>query len=259
MAQFRGGSYVALNSEIREKIDNWLSFEAGRSVSELARRAKVPYSSLRRILQDETKPNYYTLASVLEAAGCGSEVGPLLSKQYPELSQILSIFREKEVAAGDLVSSLDPDSIYVLAFLTCDKPVSLTELREEFGARGLRSFEILKTRNVVELSEDGETIKVLMPEICIRNPDDILKFIQSHLNFTNTANIYSNKATVAAMWGSMSFEGYTKAREVLKTAALTISKIRGSCPGEIPMHFTCLLNSYNDLHSVQNTGAQNEI
>lgn len=250
---------MALNSEIREKIDNWLSFEAGRSVSELARRAKVPYSSLRRILQDETKPNYYTLASVLEAAECGSEVGPLLSKQYPELSQFLSIFREKEVAAGDLVSSLDQDSIYVLAFLTCDKPVSLTELREEFGARGLRSFEILKTRNVIELSEDGETIKVLMPEICIRNPDDILKFNQSHLNFTNTANISSNKAVIGTLWGSMSLDGYIKSLKVLETAALTISKIRSSCPGEITMHFNYLINSYHDLHSVQKTGAQNEI
>jgi Ni,Fe-hydrogenase I small subunit len=259
MAQFRGERYVALNSEIREKIDNWLSFEAGRSVSELARRAKVPYSSLRRILQDETTPNYPVLASVLAVAACGSEIQSLLSKQYPELSHVFSIFREKEVAAGTLISSLDQDSIYVLAFLTCDKPVSLTQLREEFGTRGLRSLELLKMRNVVEMSEDGETINVLMPELSFHHPDDILKLIQSHLNFTNTANMTSNKATMGVAWGAMSLEGYIKSLKVLETAAVTISKIRSSCPGEIPMHFTYLLNSYNDLHSVRKTGAQDEI
>lgn len=250
---------MALNSEIRQKIDSWLGAETGRSVSELARRARVPYSSLRRILQDETAANYPTLANVLDVVACGSEIGPLLSKQYPELSNIFSIFREKEVAAGTLISSLDQDTLYVLAFLTCDKPVSLRELREEFGTRGLRSLEILKMRKVVEVSDDGETIKALMPEISFHHADDILKVIHSHLHFTNTANMTCHKATIGAMWGSMSIDGYIQSLKILETAALAISKIRSSCPGQIPMYFTYLMNSYHDLHSVQKNGAQNEI
>lgn len=249
---------MALIPEIRKKIDDWLSGEPSRSVSELARAARVPYSTLRRILQDEVTPNYSTLANILEVAASGCKLGPILTKQYPEMSNVFSLFTSG-CASGIQMTSLDQDDLYLLAYLTCDRSVPVEEVKTEFGNRGLRSLKVLRSRKLVEISENDDMINALIPDFSFHHVDDILKVLKAHVEFTNSDNLTSSNGVAGVLWGSMSLDGYKKAINILENAAVAIGEIRKNSPGNVPVHFGYIMNSYNDLSPIDKKGDRDEI
>jgi hypothetical protein len=240
-----GGVRVGLIPEIKQKIDDWLNAEPGRSISSLATLAGIHYSTARRILQNENLPTYETIVAILGVVDKNANLTSLLSRQYPDgNNRLISAFKSNPVDLS-FFRGLDSLSNLIFAFLINSRDSSMEEINKEFGNAGLKALNTLVERGLVE-STDG-VLRPKMREICLTAPFDVMNMISSHLDHTNMENIGNSMGLAGILWDCTTIDGYKKILKISTEALASISNVMKECPGQVPVYSTCLVNSYLTL------------
>lgn len=235
---------MGLIPEIKQKIDDWMSAEPGRSVASLATLAGIHYSTARRVLQNETLPTYATIASILGVIDKSANLKDLLSRQYPDHKNLISVFNKNPVDLS-FFQGLDSLSNHIFAFLTNSRDSNLDEIGKEFGNAGLKALDTLVERGLVE-NNDG-VLKPKMRELCLTAPFDIMNMISSHMDHTNKENLENSTGLAGILWDCTSIEGYKRILKISTETLASISNVMKECRGSIPVYSTCLVNSYLTL------------
>lgn len=100
-----------LLKDLVDAISVWLEGGRGRSLSSLARRCHVAYSTIRRIAQNESTPHPYTALAISEVIMTTKERIAFLQKHFPTIGNLMD-----ECYVSDISEKSD-DTLYT-EFLT---------------------------------------------------------------------------------------------------------------------------------------------
>lgn len=235
---------MKLAQEIREKIESWLTDEPGHSIKDLALKAQVHYSTVRRILQNETIPSYSTLASIISIVDKNADLRYLLSLQFPKLTDIVSTFRQT-VLTEPQFNGLDSLSLHLFSFLTNYRDSNEEEIKKEFGNAGMMALKTLIDKELVEM--DQGIIKPKLRDVRITGLLDTLNLIKSMVQHTNVTNIENDIGMSGVLWECISKEGYKQLIELHSKMMKEIDLIFSRNPGPIPAYSISIVNPFITL------------
>lgn len=78
----------ALFSDLTAAIHSWLQAGRNRSLSALARRTGIAYSTIRRVAQNESAPHPYTALSIADVVMPTSQRIEFLKKHFPTIGNL---------------------------------------------------------------------------------------------------------------------------------------------------------------------------
>ncbi|RYZ63400.1 MAG: XRE family transcriptional regulator, partial [Proteobacteria bacterium] len=79
----------ALLSDLVDAINTWIDGNRSRSLSGLARRTGVAYSTIRRIAQNESVPHPYTALSISEVVMSTGQRLEFLKTHFPTIGNLM--------------------------------------------------------------------------------------------------------------------------------------------------------------------------
>ena len=236
---------MALIPEIREKIDAWLEGGVDRSPAELARRAGLPYSTARRILQGECTPTYTSLGAILSLVAPDTEVVPLLFKQFPDKVDFLKKHFHGESATVDqpLKTFLaDQLATVIYGFITASKNLTVENIRTKFGEQGLEKMHLLDKAGLISVS--GESHLISSTEAFnVFDPNSFKQLVSAHADCIRVQNISNERGYVTFRNDSVSRDGYAEIISILERASAEIKSVMECSTGSIPVHFSGFADS----------------
>lgn len=242
--------------EIRFKINSWLENGTGRSSAMLARLAGLPYSTTRRVVQGESISTCVNLANILSVVLENNDahlLGSLLKEQFPNETSVIETFISKGLISDDSRQKLnrfindDPISSVIYAICNSDIGVSADEIENEYGRAGMRALDNLINAELVE--QAGGKFKTSTDRKVNFTVQSFKNALKGHVDNMLFENLEENLAFGYIQWGTISKEAYCQALVALKKNMQEIESLITNNPGNIPIYFLSLGNSYVDLKS----------
>lgn len=157
-------STSGLSKDLSSLIDDYLKGHPSRTVSVLARKAKINYQTMRRIAQGENIPKLESLMSLLfELVGRNGMV-MFLKKHYPEIADMLEqnfrVVPYRQIA-GDKINRYltTKEGFLILGLAGKSKGTTREEIKEQLGEYGANSLDDM-LEDIEELSEINGRVKL---------------------------------------------------------------------------------------------------
>lgn len=144
--------------EISQLIDRWLAENPRRSLGALAKRASIPYPTLRRIAQKENIPNVSTALPVLRIVATQDECQEFLLNHFPKVGQFVKEFshRFQTSPAPIELNELVYDRTNFVILTLASEGISRQQLHRALGDVGVAHTDRLLELGV--LSEEGDQL-----------------------------------------------------------------------------------------------------
>ncbi|NRA63845.1 MAG: hypothetical protein HRU19_05145 [Pseudobacteriovorax sp.] len=145
---------------IKDLAQRWVDASPRRDLRMLSRLSKVPYSSIRRMIQGEVATSLENVAAIAEVVATPEEMVSILAQHSPSLGNLYSPILKGETAAGNNIRDLFEDRYEVLAycFSTKENGTTKLELSRFMGSVKLDSvLQSLHESGAVVIQ--GDTIK----------------------------------------------------------------------------------------------------
>jgi hypothetical protein len=182
---------MALIDDAREAIRAYLDADPKRNIASLARKSSVAHSTLRSIMQGETKDvRQETVVAILSIFLSQREVLHLLGKHdgnWKALSERLESERFEYINSFE--EEWEHPDIYLLALAHSDGFLTRERVMREYGEYGLKRLEHL--RDMGFISETGNHFRSLLENVTDPSAKSVLKRIELHARHFNLENVGS--------------------------------------------------------------------
>lgn len=234
---------VSLVGEVKGHIESWLSAKQSRSVTALARAARVSESCLRRLYNDERTPMSDNLLKVLTAISGKSSLEEL--KGHFQASESIQSFLMKNYSFLETATYVDKCvpllekeqyiddyfSFVVYAMSSQRKQITKDEIVKLLGMMGEMALNSLVTNGFLKIESDGGIVALIKD---IRPSKELIKKHLPDLTkmFFKVDHEFNGYALLSE---SVSPKGYGRAMDVFEKFLADMGDVIQNHPGEVPL------------------------
>lgn len=140
---------MSLCDSLSVAIEKWLGERDIRSLSMLARRASVSYSTIRRIMQKETIPSQPIALAIAAIVMDSDECKKFIDTHFPALGEWREGTRDYKINP-DLSQYLTlPDHARIIAMAATDSGTTRKAIEKLLGSEGERALQELMNEDVI--------------------------------------------------------------------------------------------------------------
>lgn len=146
LGESHGRTPPGTSSKLGGIIDQWARTNPRRNLKMLSRLTAIPYTSLRRITQNEVVPNLDQCLSILSYVASPEQRLQFIEGNFPEFAKLLQASGRMNGSAGidmddaGLDKFLDnPDYLELMELADSHRGLPKEYLREFFGSRGMEN------------------------------------------------------------------------------------------------------------------------
>lgn len=221
--------------ELAELINIYLSSGKNQTLHRLSKESKVPYITLRRIVQNEVKTvSLENALSIMQLVTNWDELLIFLEKHYPDTGSWLASrqkFNSKnEVAKSELIDAISDFEGYIIASLA-GTPEGTTEevVVDTLGKNAKRKLEELLNNDVL-ITKNG---KIFTSQKTFTHFDlhSAIQRVGYCLRMVREENIGQQKQLVSILTEGVSREGQVKVHKLLEKTQIEIDELCKNHPG----------------------------
>ncbi|MBC7660916.1 MAG: hypothetical protein H7249_14565 [Chitinophagaceae bacterium] len=254
----------ALLSDLVSAINAWTQGNRGRSLSGLARRTSVAYSTIRRIAQNESVPHPYTALSIAEVVMTTQQRLEFLKNHFPTIGNLMD-----EVYATNVRPDPNQESLSrfirlephnrIFNIAATKKGTTRRAIAALCGQSGIEALdEMLDDTILVELP-DG-TIKYTHDNWVIGNVDDALVQVRQSTHHFVKQLVGTDGASLMHATGAVKPELVPKLKELVLNFMKDLNALKDNQDAEGDTHFFCdlmySLYDRNDLRTDRRTKSE---
>lgn len=224
-------------------ISKWLEGGRGRSLSSLARRCNVAYSTIRRIAQNESTPHPYTALAISDVVMSTDERLAFLREHFPTIGNLMDDCyspRLRLEANSEMLRKYlarEPHN-RIFNMAATEAGISRDCIQRLTGKIGLDALqEMIDTGILVE--DDNQTITFTNPNWAIGNVDDALEQIRHSTGHFNKSLIGTDGASLMHATGSINESQIPKLKALVVQFMKDVNALKNSPDAEGGVHFFC--------------------
>ena len=237
---------MSVTEQLQTMVCDYLDTHPNISINGLAKRSGVAATTIRRLINQETKKSIapHTVLNLVSSISKEKRLGKLLTMFEGELGELLkdnfSAFADEAVEASydqQLSAVLsEPTAYFVYKLCSNRTGISHEIIKEIFGAVGLQKIEQLLELNLIEAKDDNYHAKEgnfsLDVKIAAKHLPELMKYYKP-------SQIEMKKNMFYSLSESISEEGIQKIKEIQKEAVQKTYQVMQSpfYEGDIP-YFT---------------------
>lgn len=146
---------MSITHILRQFIDQWLEGKEKRSLSMLARRSKVSYSTLRRIMEGETSSSAETALKIADVIMTDSEFRSFTAEYLPGLAKTRGAIAYRPGDSETLEVLNDVSLAPILLLASHAEGTNAAEVQKYFGKEIARKFSELVDQGFFSLTPSG--------------------------------------------------------------------------------------------------------
>lgn len=234
---------ASLVGEVKSHIEAWLSAKQSRSVTALARAARVSESCLRRLYNDERAPMSDNLLKILTAISgkssleelkghfqSSSSIQSFLMKNYSFLETATFVDNCKPLLEKEQYLD-DYFSFVVYSMASNRKQINQNDITRLLGLMGEMALNSLVTNGFLKIEPDGGIVALIKD---IRPSKELIKKHLPDLTkmFFKVDHEFNGYALLSE---SVSTTGYGKAMDVFEKFLADMGEVIQNHPGEVPL------------------------
>jgi transcriptional regulator with XRE-family HTH domain len=243
----------ALLADLVDAINAWLSGNKSRSLSGLARRTNVAYSTIRRIAQNESVPHPYTALSIAEIVMTVPQRVEFLKKHFPTIGNLMeecysgAIRRDPNEESLRRFLRLEPHNrIFNIAATRAG--TNRKALLQLAGQMGIDAVEEMLDAGLLIETPDG-TIKYTHDSWALGNVDDALDQVRHSTEHFNKNLVGTDGASLMHATGAISKEMVPRLKELVLKFIKDLNALKDLPEAEGGIHFFCdMMYSLYDRH-----------
>ncbi len=242
-----------LLADLVDAISRWLDGGRGRSLSGLARRCNVAYSTIRRIAQNESTPHPYTALAISEIVMSTDQRIAFLKEHFPTIGELMDVCYAPEIRQEAHEEQLQKflmrephNRIFNMAATKAGtNRQAILRLAGELGIDALR--EMLDAAVLIEMP-DG-TVKYTDDSWAFGNIDDALEQVRHSTEHFDKSLVGTDGASLMHATGAIAKEHIPELKRLILQFIKDLNALKDRPDAEGGVHFFCnLLYSLYDRH-----------
>ncbi len=233
----------ALLADLVDAINAWLAGNRGRSLSGLARRTNVAYSTIRRIAQNESVPHPYTALSISEVVMNTSQRLEFLKTHFPTIGTLMDECYDNSIRQEPNEESLrrylrqEPHN-RIFNIAATRQGTTRAHISSLCGQQGLDALdEMLEEGLLLELPSG--VIKFSHDNWAIMNVDDALDQVRHSVEHFDKHLLGTDGASLMHATGAISREMVPKVKELVLKFMKDLNALKDDRDAEGGIHFFC--------------------
>ncbi len=233
----------ALLADLVDAINAWMQGSRSRSLSGLARRTSVAYSTIRRIAQNESVPHPYTALSISEVVMTTQQRLEFLKKHFPTIGNLMdecylsSIRSEPNEESLNRFIRLEPHN-RIFNIAATKKGTSRKAILSLCGQMGIDALEeMLDDSLLIEL--DGGIIKYTHDNWAMGNIEDALSQVRHSTEHFEKHLVGTDGASLMHATGAVRAELVPKLKELVLKFMKDFNALKDDQNAEGSIHFFC--------------------
>ena len=213
LVRFSWAQAGSVAAALKQVVTEYLEQQSVRSVAYLARKSGIPYTTVRRIVQEQGRADLATINSILNVIMERDEHLMFIRFYYPDCYHMLaSTFSPSRVEPRKKCSRsapFDPAANSIVRI--CADPEGVLEdearsqIKEQYGGHGLKRYESLKRNGY--LAVKGAKVYLKSERFELNTAASILLRIQILTDIFNVRHIGTDAAMIGLMSEYVSDEG----------------------------------------------------
>ncbi len=233
----------ALLADLVDAINAWLQGNKSRSLSALARRTNVAYSTIRRIAQNESVPHPYTALAIAEVVMSVPQRVEFLKNHFPTIGNLMddcysgAIRRDPNEESLRRFLRMEPHNriFNIAATRAGTHRKAVLQLSGQMGLDAVD--EMLDAGLLIEMP-DG-TIKYSNDNWAIGNVDDALDQVRHSIEHFNKPLVGTDGASLMHATGAISKEMVPRLKELVLKFIKDVNALKDLPEAEGGIHFFC--------------------
>jgi len=233
----------ALLTDLVDAINAWTEGSRSRSLSGLARRTGVAYSTIRRIAQNESVPHPYTALSISEVVMTTQQRLEFLKKHFPTIGNLMEECYDNKIGVQPNADALqrflrmEPHN-RIFNIAATEAGTNRRAIQNLCGQMGIDSLnELLDESLLVELP-DG-TIKYTHDGWTHANIDEALSQIRHSTQHFDKHLVGTDGASLMHSTGAIKPELVPKVKELVLKFMKDLNALKNDDASEGGIHFFC--------------------
>ena len=234
-----------LLSDLVKAISQWVDGDRGRSLSSLARRSQVAYSTVRRIAQNESTPHPYSALAISEIVMSVPERLEFLQKHFPTIGNLMQecynngIRPEpnEEVVYKFLIREPHNRIFNVAATKAGTTRETVQRLAGQIGIEALE--EMLEAGALIE--HDNGTIKYTHDNWVLGSVQSTLNQVKLSVDHFDKSLVGTEAASLMHSTGSISPEAIPEVKKLILKFIKDLHALKNDTNSEGSIPFFCNL------------------
>ncbi|RYZ54233.1 MAG: hypothetical protein EOP07_16335 [Proteobacteria bacterium] len=233
----------ALLADLVGAINAWMQGSRSRSLSGLARRTNVAYSTIRRIAQNESVPHPYTALSISEVVMSTQERLEFLKNHFPTIGNLMdecyvnSIRAEPNDEALNRYIRQEPHN-RIFNIAATKKGTNRRSIMQLCGQMGVDALDEMVDDAVLVELPDG-TIKYTHDNWAIGNIEDALHQVRHSTEHFEKHLVGTEGASLMHSTGAVRAELVPQLKELVLKFMKDLNALKDDQDSEGGIHFFC--------------------
>jgi transcriptional regulator with XRE-family HTH domain len=235
----------SLLKDLVDAISTWLEGGRGRSLSGLARRCQVAYSTIRRIAQGESTPHPYTALAISEIIMSTAQRVHFLKKHFPTIGNLMDECyapdirqdANEERLRGFLMREPHNRIFNIAATRAGTDRNAVNRLAGRIGEEALD--EMLESGVLIE--EPNGQIKYTDDNWAYGNVDDTLAQVKQSADHFDKTLVGTDGASLMHATGAISKERIPELKALVLRFIKDVNALKDAPEAEGTVHFFCNL------------------
>ena len=235
----------SLLKDLVDAISSWLEGGKGRSLSGLARRCDVAYSTIRRIAQAESTPHPYTALAISELVMTTSQRIAFLKKHFPTIGNLMdecyapSIRQEaNEEMLRKFLSREPHNRIFNIAATKAG--TNRNGVNRLAGQIGIEALDEMLEAGILVEAMDGQ-IKYTHDNWALGNVEDTLEQVKHSAEHFDRSLVGTDGASLMHATGAVSKERIPELKRLVLQFIKDLNALKDAPEAEGTVHFFCNL------------------
>ncbi len=247
-----------LMKDVIAAVELWLAGGKHRSLSGLAKRCNVAYSTVRRIMQNESAPHPYTVLAMLDVIMPVNERVAFLKKHFPSIGSLMDDVYAQGIRGepnaenlGKYLSREPHNRLFNMA--ATQAGISEEAVLRLAGQIGMEAIDEMIKDEVLIRREDGR-FAYTHNNWAIGNIDDALEQVRHSVDHFDRSLVGTPGAGLVHVTGAIKKEKLPELRSLLERFVRDINQLKDHPEAEGEVHFFCdLIYSLYDKNEWLNT------
>ena len=235
----------SLVNDLKAAVGNYLQRGAIYTLSNLAIKSKVPYSTVRRILHGQGIPDFATVLSILGQVCSLEDRRVFLYKNYPKQSNIFySTFKDnkKKSSSKPYIAGSELSDLIIYHCYHHDN-ANIENIAKLYGEFGVYKCLQLEKLGYISINQNGDlfynsTEKAYNAKLCLKDIEILSRSF-------NTKNIDNKNAIICSITESISLEGLKQIKALGISYVKKIRKITEDHPGDQSYYVALIQNVFD--------------
>lgn len=233
----------ALLADLVAAIQAWLQGSRSRSLSSLARRTNVAYSTIRRIAQNESVPHPYTALAIAEVVLSVPQRVEFLKEHFPTIGNLMNDVYDNRLQADPNEEAfrrllhLEPHN-RIFNIAATKAGTTRPDILRLFGQAGEDAVQELLNEGILVEHTNG-TIKYTQDTWIYGSVDEVLNQLRMSTHHFDKRLIGSDGASLMHATGAIRPEMVPKVKALVLQFIKDLNELKDQENAEGGVHFFC--------------------